>query len=264
MIFLKDIPVFSNFILPILDIAILAYLLFRIYAILEETRAVQMLRGAVILALVYALAWFLQLATLLWLLQILAPGFFIGLAIVFQPELRNIIARIGQRELFRGKRRKRPLRVEAVLNAAEVLAEHRRGALVVFGRKTGLKNIVDTGTRVNADISSALVLTIFGHDGPLHDGAVVVSGGRLVAAGCFLPLSRQPDIRRSFGTRHRAALGMVEDTDAVVLVVSEEAGTLSLAYDGNIYYDLDENEIRVRLHELLDMDTSENMDGGSV
>ncbi len=264
MSFLKDIPLFSDFILPVLDIALLAFLLFRIYAILEETRAVQLLRGAVVLVLIYAFAWFLQLSTLLWLLHILAPGFFIGLAIVFQPELRNIMARIGQREIFRGKPRKRPFRVEAVLNAAEMLSEQQRGALVVFGRKTGLKNIVDTGTRINADISSALILTIFGYDGPLHDGAAVVSGGRLAAAGCFLPLSNQPDIRRSFGTRHRAALGMVEETDAVVLVVSEETGALSLAYDGSIFYDLDKDEVRRRLHELLDMDASESIDRSSV
>ena len=151
-----------------------------------------------------------------------------------------------------------------MLNAAEVLAGRKRGALVVFSRKTGLKNIIDTGTRVNADLSSALILTIFGHDGPLHDGASVVTDGRLIAAGCFLPLSNQPDIRRSFGTRHRAALGMAEETDAVVLAVSEETGALSLAYDGSIFYDLNEEEIRRRLHELMGLGLSERLDGSTV
>jgi diadenylate cyclase len=116
--FLKDFPLFGDFILPAVDIILLAYLLYKLYQILEETRAVQLLRGAVILALVYAVAWLLQLSTLLWILEILAPGLFIGVAIVFQPELRNIIARIGQRELFRGKSRQKPFQVEAVLNAA--------------------------------------------------------------------------------------------------------------------------------------------------
>jgi len=262
--FLNDIPIVSDFILPALDIVLLAYLLFKIYEILEETRAIQLLRGAVILALVYAAAWLLQLSTLLWILEMIAPGLFIGVAIVFQPELRNIFARIGQREIFRASTRQKPFQIEAVLNAAEVLAGRHRGALVVFGRKVGLKNTIDTGTRVNADLSSALILTIFGHDGPLHDGAVVVSGGRLVAAGCFLPLSNQPDIRRSFGTRHRAALGMAEETDAVVLAVSEESGALSLAYDGNIFYDLDEDEVRRRLHDLLRLGVAAASDGGTA
>lgn len=262
--FLNDFPLFSDFILPAIDIALLAFLIFKLYEILEETRAIQLLRGAVILALVYAVAWFLRLSTLLWILELIAPGLFIGVAIVFQPELRNIFARIGQRELFRGKTRQKPLQVEAVLNAAEVLASRRRGALVVFGRKVGLKNIVDTGTRINADLSSSLILTIFGHDGPLHDGAVVVQGGRLSAAGCFLPLSNQPDIRRSFGTRHRAALGMAEETDAVVLAVSEETGALSLAYEGNIFYDLEEDEVRRRLHEMLGLVSSDSMEGTAV
>jgi len=262
--FLKDFPIFGDFILPAVDIILLAYLLYKLYQILEETRAVQLLRGAVILALVYAVAWLLQLSTLLWILEILAPGLFIGVAIVFQPELRNIIARIGQRELFRGKSRQKPFQVEAVLNAAEVLAGRKRGALVVFGRKTGMKNIIDTGTGINADLSSSLILTIFGHDGPLHDGAAVVQGGKLVAAGCFLPLSNQPDIRRSFGTRHRAALGLAEETDAVVLAISEETGALTLAYDGNIFYDLDEEEIRRRLHELLGLGSADSTEGSVV
>ena len=262
--FLNDIPLISDFILPAVDIGLLAFILYKLYEVLEETRAVQLIRGAVIMALAYAIAWMFQLSTLLWLLEILAPGLFIGMAIVFQPELRNIIARLGQRELFRGNTRKKPFHVEAVLNAAEVLASRRRGALVVFGRQTGLKNIIDTGTRVNADLSSALILTIFGHDGPLHDGAAVVVDGRLSAAGCFLPLSNQPDIRRSFGTRHRAALGMAEETDAVVLAISEETGALSLAYDGNIFYDLEEEDIRRRLHELLDLGLTDSTEGGLV
>lgn len=249
--FLNDIPFFSDFLLPVIDVALLAYLIYKIYEILEETRAMQLLRGAIILALVYAAAWLFRLSTLLWILEMLAPGIFIGFAIVFQPELRSIFTRIGQREIFRNKSRQKPFQIEAVLNAAEVLAGQRRGALVVFARKVGLKNIIDTGTRVNADLSSAMILTIFGHDGPLHDGAIIVQAGRLTAAGCFLPLSGQPDIRRSFGTRHRAALGMAEETDAVVLAVSEENGTLSLAYDGSIFYDLDENEIRRRVHQTL-------------
>ncbi len=113
--------------------------------------------------------------------------------------------------------------------------------------------MLETGTRLNADLSTSLLLTIFGHDTALHDGAVVVQTGTIIAAGCFLPLSEQPDIRRSFGTRHRAALGLVEDTDAIVLVVSEETGAISLAYDANLYYDLSLAEVGGRMRKLLDL-----------
>ncbi len=259
MQFLVDLPFVNNFLLPVLDIFLLAYLLYRLYILLEETRAIQLLRGAVILAFIYAVAWGFQLSALLWILELIAPGLFIGVAIVFQPELRNIVSRIGQRELFKGKVRQKPLQIDAVLNAAELLADRKRGALVVFGRKVGLKGIIDTGTLLNADLSSYLILTVFGHDGPLHDGAMVIQGGRVTAASCFLPLSNQSDIRSSFGTRHRAALGMAEETDALILVVSEESGALSLAYDGNIFYNLESDEIRQRLNSLLGMNLTDKV-----
>ncbi len=264
MRFLNDIPLFNNYLLPALDIIILAFLLYKLYELLEETRAVQLLRGAVIMALVYAIAWGFRLSALLWILELIAPGLFIGIAIVFQPELRNIVTRIGQREFFRGKVRHDPFQIESALNAAEILSSNRRGALVVFGRKVGLKETVSTGTQINADLSSALIISLFGYDGPLHDGAVVIQGSRLVAAGCFLPLSNQLDIRRSFGTRHRAALGMAEETDALILVISEETGSISLAYDSNIFYDLGVDEIRQRLIELMGMGLPDSQeDGGS-
>ena len=238
---------------PFIDIALLAFLIYKAYSIMEETQAIQLLKGASLLGLVYMAAWLLKLNTLLWILNMLAPGIFIGLAIVFQPELRSIFTRIGQRSLFKIQSRTRSLQMDAVTGAAEVLSGQRRGALIVFSRNVGLKNIVDTGTKLNADLSSSLIITIFGHDTPLHDGALVVQNGKITAAGCFLPLSRQPDIRRSFGTRHRAALGLAEETDAVVLVVSEETGALSLAYDSHIFYALSLEEIRYRLRQLLNL-----------
>jgi len=238
---------------PVIDVALLTFLIYKAYNVMEETQAIQLLKGASLVALVYVAAWTLQLNTLLWILNMLAPGIFIGLAIVFQPELRSIFTRIGQRDFFKIQSRTRSLQMDSVLGAAEVLSGQRRGALIVFSRNVGLKNIIDTGTKLNADLTSSLIITIFGHDTPLHDGALVVQTGRIVAAGCFLPLSRQPDIRRSFGTRHRAALGLAEETDAVVLVVSEETGALSLAYDSHIFYALTLEEIRYRLRQLLNL-----------
>lgn len=249
-------------ILPALDILILAFLIYQGYLILVRTRAVQLVRGAFLIVLLYAGAFFLNLVTLYRILNMLAPGLVIGVAIIFQPELRKIFTRIGQGAWFSAGTRQRPYQIDAVLNGAEVLSGRRRGCLIVFVRKVGIKNIIETGTRLNADLSSSLILTIFGHETPLHDGAAVIEDGKLVSAGCFLPLSEQSDIRRSFGTRHRAALGLAEETDAVVLVVSEETGAISLAYEANLYYDLSLSEVKRRLRELLhlpdDGDEEEN------
>ncbi|MDR1429790.1 MAG: diadenylate cyclase CdaA [Spirochaetaceae bacterium] len=244
-----------NLIRPVVDIAILAFLLYKAYDLLEKTQALQLVKGAGYLALVYGMAHIFRLTTLQWALNIIAPGLFIAIAIVFQPELRKIIIRIGQGNFFNLDNKPRLGQLEAAVTAAEILSQQRRGALVVFPRRTNIKNIIDTGTRVNADLSSALIITIFEFDGPLHDGALVVQSGRIAAAGCLLPLSEQQDIRKSFGTRHRSALGMSEQTDAVVLVVSEETGAISLAYDAKLYYDLSPLEVQRKLREILDQDS---------
>jgi diadenylate cyclase len=237
---------------PILDVALLSFLIYKAYELLAKTQALELIKGAVVLALVYVIAIFLKLTTLQWILNILGPGLFIVVVIVFQPELRKIIIRMGQGELFRADRKPRLGQLEAVVTAAEILSRERRGMLVVFPRQINIRGIVETGTRLNADISSSLIVTVFEFDTPLHDGAMIIQGGRIVAAGCFLPLSEQQDIRKSFGTRHRAALGTSEQSDAVVLVVSEETGAISLAYDAKLYYDLSSKEVNRKLRELLD------------
>jgi diadenylate cyclase len=243
---------FYELIRPILDVVLLAFLFYKAYDLLVKTQAMQLIKGAGFLALVYGIAFLFRLTTLQWILSIVAPGLFIAIAIVFQPELRKIFMRLGQGDFFRPDTRPRIGQLEAVVTAAEILSEQRRGMLVVFPRRTNIKNIIDTGTRLNADISSNLIVTVFVFDGPLHDGAMVIQNNRIVAAGCFLPLSEQQDIRKSFGTRHRAALGMSEQSDAVVLVVSEETGAISLAHDGNLYYDLSSLEVTRKLKEFFD------------
>jgi diadenylate cyclase len=241
-----------NIIRPALDVAILAFLLYKAYDLLVKTQAVQLVKGAGFLALFYGIAYLFKLDTLRWLLSIVAPGLFIAIAIVFQPELRKIFIRLGQGELFRPDSKPRIGQLEAVVTAAEILSQERRGALVVFPRRINIKSIMETGTRINGEISSSLIVAIFEFDGPLHDGAMVIQNGRITAAGCFLPLSEQQDIRKSFGTRHRAALGMSEQSDAVILVVSEETGAISLAVDGNLHYDLSPLEVQRKLKGLLD------------
>jgi diadenylate cyclase len=237
---------------PVLDVALLAFLFYKGYELLEKTQALPLVKGAGFLALVYGMAWLFDLTTLRWVLNMIAPGLFIALAIVFQPELRKIFMRLGQGEFFRPNTTVHIGKLDAVVTAAELLSERRRGMLVVFPRKINIRNIIETGTRINAEITSSLIVAIFEFDGPLHDGAMVVQGGKITAAGCFLPLSERQDIRKNFGTRHRASLGMAEQSDAVVLVVSEETGAISLAYDAKLYYDLSPTEVTRKLMELLD------------
>jgi diadenylate cyclase len=237
---------------PILDVALLAFLLYKGYELLVKTQALQLVKGAGFLALVYGIAFLFKLTTLQWVLTIMGPGLFIAVAIVFQPELRKIIIHLGQGEFFRPDVKPRIGQLDAVVTAAELLSQQKRGMLVVFPRKINIRNIIETGTRINAEISSSLIVAVFEFDGPLHDGAMIIQNGKIAAAGCFLPLSEQQDIRKSFGTRHRASLGMSEQSDSVVLVVSEETGAISLAYDAKLYYDLSPIEVTRKLKELLD------------
>lgn len=242
-----------DFIRPFLDILILSYLLFKIYDFLSKTSSMQIIKAVIIVAVAYGLAALFHLQTILWLLNIIAPTLVIALAIIFQPEIRKLFLRIGQTGWFAFGNRSKHTYVDAVLIAAEMLSKQRRGMLAVFIRHTKMDDIVQTGTKLNADLSSSLLLTIFGKDTSLHDGACIIQGGKLLAAGCFLPLSEDFNIRKTFGTRHRAALGLSEQSDAVVLVVSEETGALSLAYDSKLNYDLTSNEVRKILENLLDI-----------
>jgi diadenylate cyclase len=239
---------------PALDVLMLAYLLYKSWQILVQTRAVQLLKGTVVMVLIYAVSFFFQLTTLLWILNVLVPGLVIAIAIIFQPELRKIFTQIGSREWFRVGGRSGTPRLEVIMSAVELLSTRRRGALIVFPRRVGVKNIIQTGTIVNADISTNLISTIFFEGTPLHDGAMIVEGDRIVAAGCFLPLSERDDVESTFGARHRAALGLVEETDALVVVVSEENGAVSLAHDGAIRYNLTLAEVEAGLRSLLRQD----------
>lgn len=255
MAFIQRILELYNLLRPILDVALLAFILYKGYELLERTQALPLVKGAGFLVLVYGLAFLLNLTTLRWVLNIIAPALFIAVAIVFQPELRKIFMRLGQGEFFRQNTSVQVGKLDAVITATELLSERRRGMIVVFPRRINLKNIIDTGTKINAELSSSLIVALFEFDGPLHDGAIVIQGGKITAAGCFLPLSERQDIRKNFGTRHRAALGMAEQSDAVLLIVSEETGAISLAYDSKLYYDLSINEVTRKLVELLDKDT---------
>ncbi len=236
---------------PALDVLMLSYLLYQSWQILVQTRAVQLLKGTVVMLLIYGVSFFLRLTTLLWILNVLVPGLVIAIAIIFQPELRKIFTQIGSRQWFRTGVQAGARRLETVISAVELLSTRRRGALIVFPRRVGLKNIIQTGTVLNAEVSTNLITTVFFEGTPLHDGAMVIDGDRIVAAGCFLPLSDREDVGSTFGARHRAALGLVEETDALVIVVSEENGAVSLAHDGNLRYNLTLAEVETGLAGLL-------------
>jgi diadenylate cyclase len=240
---------------PVLDVLMLAYLLYKSWQILVQTRAVQLIKGTVLMVVIYAVSFFLQLTTLLWILNVLVPGLVIAIAIIFQPELRKIFTQIGSREWFRvgtrnGIRTAAP-QMDVLMTAVQQLSARRRGALIVFPRRVGIRNIVQTGTRINAEVSLNLISTIFFEGTALHDGAMIVEGDHIVAAGCFLPLSEREEVESAFGARHRAALGMVEETDALVVVVSEENGAVSLAHDGDIRYNISVADVEAGLKMLL-------------
>lgn len=183
-----------NYAGSVVDIGVLSFLLYKAYEIITRTNAMQLIKAAVLVAMAYVVAYLLRLQTLLWVFNIMAPGLLISFAIVFQPELRKIFLKLGQTEWFAFGSRSKHTYVDSVLIAAETLSKQRRGMLAVFMRHTKLDNIIETGTRINADLSSSLLVTIFGHDTPLHDGACFIQGGKLIAAGCFLPVSEQYDI----------------------------------------------------------------------
>ena len=242
-----------SYIKPFLDIGILAYIIYKAYTIIVKTNGAQILRVIVTFAIAFAVATALQLTTLLSILNTLAPGLLVCFAIVFQPELRKIFLKLGQNDWFKLGTRSKHTYVDSVLIAAEMLSKQKRGMLAVFVRKQNLKDMIDSGTKLNADLSSSLLVTIFGHDTPLHDGATIIQSGKILGAGCFLPSSKRPDITKTFGTRHRAAIGVTEETDAVVVVVSEETGAISIAYDSKLYYDLTMEQLTKTLEAQLEI-----------
>lgn len=248
---LNNTKIFSDFIRPFLDIILLAGIFYRIYRHILYNYGQYIVRSLQGPILVLLIAYIFQLKTVLWLYQLVGPFLVIAIALVFQPELRKMLVKIGRRGWSRTEQQASAGRIDTMFAALQTLSTQRRGALVVFTRSLGLRNVVDTGTRLDAEISGALMLTIFGYDTLLHDGALIVHNGKFVAAGCFLPLSKQENLRKSFGTRHRAAIGITEESDAIVVVVSEENGAISIAVEGVLYYDRKMDDIKVFLRSLL-------------
>jgi diadenylate cyclase len=244
----------SNFLFSLLDIVIVALLFYWLYILIQGTKAIRILLGIVVLVVVMMISRILGFITLNWLLRYLVTMLIIAIPIVFQPELRRALEKIG-RTGFLGSlsspEEKLEHIVDEVVKACRVMCKNKIGALLVFRRKTGLDEYVDTGTKIDGRLSSELILNIFFPSSPLHDGAIIIDGDRILSAGSMLPLSEEGKLSFNFGTRHRAALGLSLETDAVVIVISEEKGTISLAWEGKITQNLNIQKLQKILLKLL-------------
>jgi diadenylate cyclase len=238
----------------VLDILLVTVVLYVLLRLIHGTQAIQLMRGVLIFTLLtIAIANVLQLTAFTWLIQGAVSALLVAIPVIFQPEIRRGLERLGRTGLMFS----RPMEegeadriIEEVSKAAEYLSQHRLGGLIVLERETGLQEYIDTGAMVDSQVSSELLVAIFYPYTALHDGAVIIRGDRLVAAGCVLPLTENPSLDRRFGTRHRAAIGLSEQTDAIVVVVSEERGTISLAHDGRIVQGLQSTRLRNVLRAL--------------
>lgn len=237
----------------LLDIAIVSFLIYELLLLIRGTRAIQMaLGGGFLIALFFASRWF-ELETVNWMIRNLATYVVFAVIVLFQADIRRALAHFGRAPFFRYFQRASSAdeSIEELVEAATTLAARRIGAIIVIERQIGLRNYIEGGIPLDATITYDLLASIFQPGSPLHDGAVIVQGDRVAAAACFLPLSVNPRVSRELGTRHRAALGLTEENDALAIVVSEETGSVSLALDGELERGLSADALHIRLRSLL-------------
>ncbi|MHB8928784.1 MAG: diadenylate cyclase CdaA [Bacillota bacterium] len=240
----------------IVDIVIVAYVVYRLFILIRGTRAVQLIKGVIVLVIATTISGWLHFYTINWLMRQAQVMLLVALPVVFQPELRRALEQIGRGRLFArsymflGDEELRKV-IEQVTRAAELLAKNKTGAIIVVERATGLKDIAETGTKIDGVVSAEFLINIFVPKTPLHDGAVIVRGDRIVAAGCFLPMTERQDLERELGARHRSALGITEHSDALAVVVSEETGSISLANAGKLIRHLDPKTLTELLQSNL-------------
>jgi diadenylate cyclase len=234
----------------VLDILIVTVIIYRILLIIKGTRAAQMLIGIGVLFAALLFSRYLELYTIDWIIQSLWAQIVLALIILFQPEIRKTLAQMGEARFLPSFTSVEELRyLEEIVKGTVALANRKIGALIVIEKETSLDDITEMGTKLDARVSRELLLSIFHPSSPIHDGAIVIRGNRVVAAGCFLPLTLSMDISKAFGTRHRAGLGLTEETDAVVIIVSEETGSITTAVGDNLEKNIDIGELRDFLTE---------------
>ena len=239
----------------IIDLAIVGFILYKLVKLLKGTRAIQLVKGIIILVFATAVSEFLSLNILHYLLNSIMTYGVLVVIVVFQPELRKALEQVGNTNLKKilefDDAQEEPSCVDAVVDAIAEMGRDKIGALVVFEGEVSLENLVQTGVAMDSKTSRELLINIFIPDTPLHDGAVIIRNNKIIAASCILPLTANTDLDRVFGTRHRAAIGVTENSDAIAVVASEETGSLSIAIGGKIIRDISEEQLRKELKRRL-------------
>ena len=242
--------------LIVLDIAVVSFVIYKVMMLIKGTRAVQLVKGLFVLIIAFFISDLLQLNTISWFLSSIHLAILVALPIVFQPELRRALERLGRGKFFGSSTtylgvEDRSKLINELVRSVQALSKNNYGALIVIENETGLSDFIETGVKVDSVVAVELLLNIFAPNTPLHDGAIIVRGNRIAAAGCFLPLTDSPYLSKQLGTRHRAALGVTETSDCVVIVVSEETGTISVAHDGELTRYLEEKNLKEMLEDIL-------------
>jgi diadenylate cyclase len=235
----------------VVDICLVAVVIYEFLALIRGTRAALMLIAVTAVALFFYFVRIGELITLNWLASLLFPYAVFALIVVFAPELRMALARLGRRLTFRSQHGADGDAYDDIVLAANLFSQNQTGALIIIEREVGLRTYIESGVPLDAHLSYDLLATIFRPSAPLHDGAVIIQRDRIAAAACFLPLSMNPVLSTQLGTRHRAAIGITEETDAIAVIVSEETGAISLAVSGKIDRDITVEHLRNRLSNLL-------------
>ena len=247
--------------LNILDILLVWFVIYKILTLIKGTKAVQLLKGIFVIIIIRIITEYLGLTTLGWMTNQVIDYGFLAIIIIFQPELRRALEQLERGKLFARsgmqEEEERDRLISAMTKSISYMAKRRIGALISIEKDTGLNDYIETGIQMNSDISSELLINVFIPNTPLHDGAVIIQKNRIAAAACYLPLSESPFISKELGTRHRAAIGISEVTDAVTVIVSEETGGISLTVNGELHRDLSMEEFEQRLRNAWFGDTTE-------
>ncbi len=249
----------------LLDILLVALIIYELLQFIRGTHAVQMAVGALVLVILYWTSRWADLETVNWLLRTFLPYLVFGIIVIFQAEIRKVLAHLGKTPLLGvfSSHRKSEV-VDEIVLAATTLSSTKTGAIIVLEREMGLRSFIETGIALDAILTYDLLVNVFNPGTPLHDGAVIVQGRRIAAAACFLPLTVNPQLSPALGSRHRASIGVTEDTDAVAVVVSEETGFISLVAGGEIRRDLDGRTLKKALRETLDVEETSEAEGASL
>ncbi|MBP6941234.1 MAG: diadenylate cyclase CdaA [Syntrophorhabdaceae bacterium] len=236
----------------ILDILVVAFIVYKTFLLIKGTRAIQLIVGFIIVLFVFYLAKTLELFTLSWIFNSFVGSIILVIVVIFQSDIRRVLVALGRSPFFKKITYvQETLFYDELTNACTVMGKRKNGALIVIEREVGLEEFMEIGIRLDAEVNTELIVSIFQGASPLHDGAMIIREGRIRAAGCVLPLTTDEDLDKSLGTRHRAAIGITEVTDAFAVVVSEEHGTISHAYKGEFFTKVNADALKKALKEVL-------------